>query len=60
MNKQFEELQLELVTMKFMILSLYQGLVSDEFKDLQEWEEECKKSSKKYLEKIKEESESEK
>ncbi len=53
----YGQLQLEIVTMKFMILSLYQGLVSDKHKDLEEWEKDCKEATKKYLEEIKEESE---
>ena len=64
MNKKienaYEQLQLELVSMKFMILSLYKGLVSDKQEDLEEWEKDCKESTKKYIEEIKKESESEK
>ena len=57
MNKRMEELRLELVSMKFMILSLYQGLVSDKFEDLEEWEKDCKEAAKKYLEEKESESE---
>lgn len=61
MNKKienvYEQLQLELVSMKFMILSLYQGLVSDKFEDLEEWEKDCKEATKKYLEEKESESE---
>ena len=53
----YEQFQLEIVTMKFMILSLYQGLVSDKFEDLEEWEKDCKEATKKYLEEKESESE---
>ena len=53
----FKQLELEIVTMKFMILSLYQGLVSDKFEDLEEWEKDCKESTKKYLKEKESESE---
>ena len=61
MNKKienaYEQLQLELVSMKFMILSLYKGLVSDKQEDLEEWEKDCKEATKKYLEEKESESE---
>lgn len=58
MNKQIQELRLELMTMKVMIWSLALAITEDQNK-LGKWERECKKEAKKILKEY-DESESEK
>lgn len=53
-----EKLKEELITIKFMIYSLYKSItLDDDLDNVRDWENECKRIAKEHLERKKKESE---